>query len=56
MAKYYILKHDYKQLEETWNYTLNRQKEIMNTIRKYEIDLINSGSKMSENEEDNEEI
>jgi len=52
LAKYYTLKHEYKVLQDSWTYLLNRQKELIKIIKDNDIDTISPT--MSRNEEVNE--
>jgi len=65
MAKYYIMKHDYKNLQDSWQYLLNRQDEIMKIVKDNGINLINPNQnkcacipcqQLSENEEEDNAI
>ena len=66
------MKHDYKNLQDSWQYLLNRQDEIMKIVKDNGINLINPNQnkcacggecdyptacgKMSENEEEDNAI
>jgi len=54
MARYYILKYDYEQLKNSWQYLFNSQSEQIKIIKDHNIDTI--GQQLSENEEENNAI
>jgi len=53
ISRYYTLKHDYKNLGDSYKYLIKRQEELMKIIKDNDINTIEP--KMSENEERNEE-